>query len=407
MTPPPAGPSSPPSSSSSLSKIPLRSPPKPRLGLPSSPSPVPSEPALLLTIRPSLSLSDIHLDVLSPSSTPVAKLKQQIRERLGPTYSKRRIRLIYQGRILPDGSALSHVVRPPPPPPSASPSSFGGGKSRASTPAQHLNDDDVDSTEDDSDEELLRGNGKGRGVEGATSKPKPPSAKAKGKLPLPPPVRVYINASIGDVLSPSDLAEEAQLAAQKIPASSSSLSPSPVPSRRPPGGLRPSQGVGPAGEGPSTTPAPRGFDRLLTTGFSRSEVSSLRLQFRSIQASRHTADTMPSPDALRSMEDSWIDSNAFAPSATPNPADPDSINGGVGTGAAGGTAGGFEESDEPHRLLDIAIPAMAVGFFFPLGTFGWLTRQEGLWSTKWQFLALVGVFSSLIIGIVRTVAGDA
>ena len=60
----------------------------------------------------------------------------------------------------------------------------------------------------------------------------------------------------------------------------------------------------------TTAPTLRGFDRLLSGGFSPAEVNQLRLQFLTIQSNIHTPDTMPSPNTLRRMEDAWIDDNA-------------------------------------------------------------------------------------------------
>ncbi|KAG0652865.1 hypothetical protein D0Z07_0191 [Hyphodiscus hymeniophilus] len=77
----------------------------------------------------------------------------------------------------------------------------------------------------------------------------------------------------------------------------------------------------------STAPAPRGFDRLLSGGFTPAEVNQLRLQFLSIQSNIHTPDTMPSPEVLRRMEDAWIDDNA-------------------GNTGAGAGEGGFDFGDD-------------------------------------------------------------
>ncbi|EFY88201.1 hypothetical protein J3459_015415 [Metarhizium acridum] len=113
---------------------------------------------LLLTIRFSASIPDLDLDIPSPQTTTVLSLKHLLRTRLT---TRNRLRLIYQGRILPDSSALSSVLKPPPPPP---PSSSASSK------------------------------GKGKAVDGA-------------------PVRIYVNCSIGDELSAQELAAEEASAA--------------------------------------------------------------------------------------------------------------------------------------------------------------------------------------------------
>lgn len=75
-------------------------------------------PPLHLTIRFSTSIPDLELDIPSPQSTTVLSLKHLLRRRIE---TRNRLRLIYQGRLLPDSSALSSVVKaPPPPPPSSS-----------------------------------------------------------------------------------------------------------------------------------------------------------------------------------------------------------------------------------------------------------------------------------------------
>ena len=135
-------------------------------------TPAPSAAAhpLHLTIRFSASIPDLELDITSPQSTTVLSLKQLLRTRLA---SRNRLRLIHQGRILPDSSALSAVLKPLPPPPAAADAK-----------------------------------GKGKAVVGAGA-----------------PVRVYVNCSIGDELSSQELADE-QAAAQNPPETPSGDQPS-------------------------------------------------------------------------------------------------------------------------------------------------------------------------------------
>ncbi|KND94328.1 DSC E3 ubiquitin ligase complex subunit 3 [Tolypocladium ophioglossoides CBS 100239] len=119
---------------------------------------------LHLTIRFSTSIPDLDLDISSPQATTVLSLKHLLRTRLS---TRNRLRLIHQGRILPDPSALSSVLKSPPPPPPSSAADDAKGKGKA-----------------------VDGNGA--------------------------PVRVYVNCSIGDELSSRDLADE-QAAAQNPP----------------------------------------------------------------------------------------------------------------------------------------------------------------------------------------------
>jgi len=387
----------------------LQLPPTSRISRSPSPS---APPPLHLVIRFSNSLPDLNLDILSPHRTTVVALKHQIRARLidGSTTStgtgrdstdstsklldsstnnnhgestaaiaaRSRLRFIHAGKILPDAAVLSAVLKPPPPPPST--------RSSKTDPK-----------------------GKGKGVEGRGTQ------------------RVFVNCSIGEELSAKDLAEEAAAAAAPPPPP---LSPSPLDTptstgNRGRGGLqlstnfdtssqRSSPHVGgppgpPQQQQPAPAPAPpRGFDRFLTAGFTRDEVAQLRHQFRSIQESRHTPDTMPSPDTLRSMEDAWIDNNN-------NPSSFNLLSGG------GGRPSSFDDDNQEtadlvggaannRRMvfglhLDDLVHAVIVGFMFPLGSLGWLWREEGLWSKDWGVYVSFGVLLSVGVGVLRSLTG--
>ncbi|KAK2028588.1 hypothetical protein LX32DRAFT_498450, partial [Colletotrichum zoysiae] len=215
-------------------------------------APRPWTPPLLLRIRFTTSIPDLDLDIPSPSQTTVAALKHLIRGRLAQPDSQRRLRFIHQGKILPDASALSAVLRPLPPPPSSA--------SHSSTASAN--------------------------APGAAG-PDDPKGKGKAKANDPaPPQRVYVNCSIGDSLTDAELAAEAEAALR-------------APSDRIVGGgggghgSSPSSGATPGTPGqhgsnnhrpPQPRPAPRGFDRLLNAGFTAAEVNQLRLQFREIRA---------------------------------------------------------------------------------------------------------------------------
>lgn len=321
-------------------------------------SPLPRPRPLLLSIRFSASLPDLDLDIPSPANTTVAALKQLIRDRLDSTYNTRRLRFIYQGRILQDDATLSTALALP-------------LRSPAATSPRPSQSDEHDSQN--------KGKGKGKAVEGQ------PDAEQN---------RVYVICSIGDALSPSQLADEA-VAARKAPHPS-------VPSDRSHATQQDgSTAAASASERRSTSattrPTPRGFDRLLAAGFTQAEVSQLRLQFRDIQAQRHTLDTMPSPDTLQSMEDSWMDANAG-----------DAVPGG-GTGAVGpaGEAGPADDAfGAMHNQLDGLVKGMVMGFFWPLGGLSWLTREEGIVSPRWRVWIGFGVSFSIFIGIIRALFGN-
>ncbi|TRX94571.1 hypothetical protein FHL15_004523 [Xylaria flabelliformis] len=325
-------------------------------------------PPLLLTIRFSASLPDLELDIPRPGATTVVSLKHLIRSRLDKAHARRRLRFIHGGKILPDTAVLSSVLRAPPPPP---PTSLGTGNGH---PAER------------------RGDERGDTVEETASKSKSKGKSIPGR-PEPAP-RIYVNCSIGDELSPSELESEAQAAALPPPTTSTSTSPTSHhhPSSKPPGlGLTTS----------STTPAPRGFDRLLSAGFTASEVNQLRLQFRSIHSSRYTPDTLPSPDSFRRMEDAWIDDNGAAMPA------------GAGVNSSGdggmlGMGGVGTDSDEVGLvgMVDVLIRGVITGFIWPLGSAGWLIREEGMSSDRWRFMVGTGVMLGVLIGFIRAISGD-
>ncbi|KAI0131360.1 DUF2407 C-terminal domain-containing protein [Daldinia grandis] len=309
--------------------------------LPPSPS-----PPLLLTIRFSASIPDLELDIPHPTLTTVISLKHLIRQRLQEPNSQRRLRFIHGGKILPDNAALSSVLRaPPPPPPRGGLDYDGGGSSKDKSKS------------------------KGKSIPG---RPEPPQ-------------RIYVNCSIGDSLTTDELSAEAAAAAAPAPSPadpSSPLSRTPTPL-------------------PSTSAAPRGFDRLLSAGFTTAEVNQLRLQFRSIHASRFTPDTLPSPDSFRRMEDAWIDDNGASMPAT-------GVLGGGGGGGGGGGLSNGTDSDEVGlvALVDVMIRGVVTGFMWPLGSAGWLVREEGMASGRWRFMVGVGVMFSVLIGIIRSISGE-
>jgi len=205
--------------------------------------------------------------------------------------------------------------------------------------------------------------------------PPPPRSqdpKGKGKnVDLPAP-RVYINCSIGDTLTPEELKEEAAAAISSLTKTKKNG--------------RSEAKNGTTAQPTTTTPAPRGFDRLLSGGFTPAEVNQLRLQFLSIQSNIHTPDTMPSPTTLRRMEDAWIDDNAG--------------NAGMATG------GGFDFGDDGlgGGALDDLLWGNIIGFLWPLGCIGWAIREGGVWSRRRQIAVFTGFVLSLTFGMLRVVS---
>ncbi|KAK4937867.1 hypothetical protein LTR10_021588 [Elasticomyces elasticus] len=312
---------------------------------------VPTQPQnnddLDLTIRFSASLSDLLLTIPGSPNANTATLKQLIRAQLPTQYAKHRIRLIYAGKALVDDVPLTvslkrNVSRPP---------------SRIGTPGPY-------------DESAA-----GKNV------PLRDTSSAKGKTPIRDQTqRIYIHCSIGDiVLTPTELAEEAATAASTATAQD---------------GTDTNQ-YGSGGNSDATkaqtttTPTPRGFDRLLNAGFTAAEVQSLRLQFLSIQAHTHTPDTMPSPNTLRNMEDQWLDNSNSG-------SDPDGLAGGAGAGAGFGGS-----DDEQAGALDDMIFGTAMGFFWPIGCLLWGVREEGIWSQRRKVAVVVGFMLNIGLGLIR------
>ncbi|THY98980.1 hypothetical protein D6C92_02572 [Aureobasidium pullulans] len=277
-----------------------------------------------LVIRFTAAIPDAVIRVPSAKLTTPLALRQQIRAQLPASFASNRLRLISAGKVLPDATALSKCINIPPPPP----------RSKI-----------------DSDASKDKNKNKN---------------KAKGKAPAETTVpRVYIHCSIGDTLTPGDIASEADAAeaadkallldVQAVPAPDQTQNPTTT----------------------SSTPAPRGFDRLLSAGFSPADVANLRAQFMAIQAHTHTPDTMPTGDDLRSLEERWLEND---------PAN----------AAAGGGAG----TDEEGGLEDM-LWGNLMGFFWPIAAACWLMREEGVWTRRMQISVLSGLLVNLTFGFLR------
>lgn len=348
---------------------------------------LPAPPPLLLTVRFSTSRPDLLLDIPRPHRTTVAALKHLIRSRLDQPDSQRRLRFIHSGRILADAAVLGAVLKPVPPPPPSSSSSL--------TPSRDHHHHHQHRGASSSDPK-----GKGKAVDGPYAAGAAAAAVAAQ--------RVYVICSIGDLLTDAELDEERRRAEEPAPeeptapgggaaaAAGATASASPAPGRDGGGYVGGGgDGVGAAGSGP------RGFDRLLAAGFTPAEVNQLRLQFRSIQEARHTADTMPSPDALRTMEDAWMDSN--------NAGGGGGLAAAVGAGglsADGADGGGADAVGEEFGLagvLDLLLRGMFIGFVWPLGAVGWLVRDEEKIPKRMRVFVYFGFVLSLLIGTIRAI----
>ncbi|KAI1179831.1 DUF2407 C-terminal domain-containing protein [Nemania sp. FL0916] len=344
-----------------------------------APAALPPSPPLLLTIRFSASLPDLELDIPHPGSTTIVSLKHLIRARLDKQNARRRLRFIHGGKVLPETAVLSAVLRAHPPPP---PSVYDQRR-RAS--------DEIRGKVDQK-----RGDGKGKGK------------SVPGRPPAQP--RIYVNCSIGDELTASELESEARAAAVPAPTLQYQTQLHPNSNQHAPSlGANTTTSTITGGVG-GVAAAPRGFDRLRAAGFTASEVNQLRLQFRGIHASRYTPDTLPSPDSFRRMEDAWIDDNSNTLTTSSNPStttDPNTLGGGGGGGMLG-LGGGGGDSDETGMvgMVDVLIRGVITGFLWPLGSAGWLLHEEGMSSDRWRFMVGVGVLFGVLIGFIRAISGD-
>jgi hypothetical protein len=294
-------------------------------------SKAPPEEVLDLIIRFTASIPDLPLIITSPRTTTFLGLKIQIREHLPADLSGNRLRLIHAGKVLDDTSALSIFLKghkPPPPPPSPPKSSKSKGK-------EPIRDDE--------------------------SRFSTPGFSQK----------TYIHCSIGDALSAQELENEATLARsteQKLLSTVEPLSPKSTQDsnngRAPPS---------------TTTPRPQGFDRLLTTGFTPQDIATLRASFLTTLSHTHTPDTLPHGDALRLLEDRWLDSSAND------------------TQTADGTA----IDDDEASALDDMFWGNVFGFFWPIGAIVWGFREEGVWTRRRQIAVFTGLAVNLVFGFAR------
>jgi len=324
----------------------------------------PPDEILQLIIRFTASIADLPLTIERPRITTTLSLKGLIRQHLPPTLSSNRLRLIHAGKVLPDTTPLStslnlnnaNTRQVPPPPPSR-----GKGK------------------------EPVRGESGGIG---------------------PPPPRIYIHCSIGDSLTATELSTEASEATELEEKLTRSLAPrrqsstgtlaeaasgwlraSGLPGFTP---TAPSGATATAGgsSASTTTPAPRGFDRLASAGFTQSDIAGLRNTFRAHLAQTHTPDTMPHGDALLALEDRWLDSSANEDGS------------GAGLGGGGGGGGGFDDDAEGSALDDM-FWGNVFGFFWPIGAIAWGFREEGVWTRRRAIAVFTGLCVNLVFGFAR------
>ncbi|KAK2733359.1 hypothetical protein FQN57_002149 [Myotisia sp. PD_48] len=349
----------------------------------------------LLIIRFSASVPDIFLEIPNPTTTNAARLKQLIRSSLPRKLTSRRLRLIHAGKALEDDLPLAKQIRTGSNNPQQTYQDYHGRNSSHSEPPALSTTSSLPPS--------LTSN---------STLSSPPSNKLdpswKGKAPIRDisSLGIYIHCSIGDVtLTSTELDNEAHIASllprdQHEDSSGSLLGADDLDGAAGPanrtvaerrdGSMR-SNVTDLANTVTSTTPTPtppRGFDRLLSSGFTPSEVSSLRSQFLALLSISHTPDTLPSGAELRRLEDRWMDEGS-------------SEGGGVGTNQGSGIFGDSNVDDGSGGALDDMLWGSVMGFFWPVGCGLWLLREEGIWSWRKGLAVFVGVVVNFGFGAVR------
>ncbi|KAL3437390.1 DUF2407 C-terminal domain-containing protein [Aspergillus tetrazonus] len=318
--------------------------------------PGPENNPLFITVRFSASIPDLRLDIDHPQTTTAAGLKQAIRARLPPSLSSHRLRLIYAGRGLEDTTPLAVSLKLPPPPNRFSKS---------------LSAPDNDAASEDTSNQ------------GISTK------RDKGKAPVREPPRLYVHCSIGDiVLSAADL--EAEAAAVSTPQMQGHNSHRSNDDKTKDSLSHQQSHDGQASS--STIPAPRGFDRLLSAGFTGAEVTALRSQFMATLSVSRTRDTMPTGAELRELEDRWLDEGSSTMA--------------TGGTVAGGEGVSFTDDDggfgsNSRGAIDDMLWGAVMGFFWPVGCAMWLRREEGVWSWRKGLAVFVGVVVNIAFGAMR------
>jgi DUF2407 C-terminal domain len=85
------------------------------------------------------------------------------------------------------------------------------------------------------------------------------------------------------------------------------------------------------------------------------------------------------------MEDAWIDDNGAA---------------------GGGGVGATNEADAEMAggALDDLVWGAIIGFLWPLGAMAWMSREEGVWSSRRQTAVWSGFMLCLAFGILNVLA---
>ncbi|KAF3921353.1 hypothetical protein ABW20_dc0103020 [Dactylellina cionopaga] len=299
----------------------------------------PPQPPVSITIRfASSSLPDLALTIQTPYSTNISTLKRLIRTSLPSETGRRRLRLIYGGKVLGDKANIGQAL--------------GVAKLSAPSNTRPLK------KEKKSSPPPKRGSRKGKEV----VRPEPEDEDDSDSTEVA--AGVYVHCSIGDELTAEELAEEVETESQAV-------------------------------HHPSTLPAPQGFDRLLNAGFTESDIAALRSQFHgtllnntsSVDGSTETTTnhglgfSLLDEESRRralALEERWIDESATNEAET-------------GENVANTDSGGLEDT----------LIGVMWGFFWPL-CIVWMLREEGtLGNSKRQLAVIAGLLMNCVFGLLR------
>ncbi|KAK6359329.1 hypothetical protein TWF696_000490 [Orbilia brochopaga] len=207
----------------------------------------PQTPVAITVRFASSSLPDLALTIQSPYSTNISTLKRLIRTSLPTETGRRRLRLIYGGKVLGDKANIGQSLGV------SKLSTFATKERKAPPPPK-------------------RGSRKGKEVVRPEPEDEDDGSSGAGSTAA----GVYVHCSIGDELTDAELAEEVETESQAI-------------------------------HHPSTLPAPQGFDRLLNAGFTEADIAALRSQFHGTLLSNASPSLDGSTDATSGLGFSLLD----------------------------------------------------------------------------------------------------
>lgn len=139
---------------------------------------------------------------------------------------------------------------------------------------------------------------------------------------------------------------------------------------------------------------PQGFDRLSSAGIPETEISTLRTQFRVLLAASRPGEAPLTPMELLTLEERWLDDGAAVSGA-------DGLT--TSFDASQAQAQGVQSLSQTDDLLWGNI----LGFFWPLGSLFWMSRQDGIWREQRGLAVFVGVLINLAFCAIRSALAGA